>query len=56
VLAELQKMKDGKDDSFLGPIKDQEGKVTLAAGQRASDKELLTMKWFVEGVVGKIPE
>jgi hypothetical protein len=37
-------------------IKKAVGKVTLAAGQRASDKELLTMKWFVEGVVGKIPE
>lgn len=56
VLAELKKMKEGKDDSFLGPIKDQEGKVVIAAGQRASDKDLLTMKFFVEGVVGKIPE
>jgi basic membrane lipoprotein Med (substrate-binding protein (PBP1-ABC) superfamily) len=56
VLAELKKMREGKDDSFLGPIKDQEGKVVVAAGQRATDKELLTMKWFVEGVVGKIPE
>ena len=56
VLAELKKMKAGKDDSFLGPIKDQEGKVVIQAGQRATDKELLTMKWFVGGVVGKIPE
>ena len=56
VLAELKKMKEGKDDSFLGPIKDQDGKAVIAAGQRATDKELLTMKWFVEGVVGKIPE
>jgi len=56
VLAELKKMKAGQDDSFLGPIKDQEGKVIIAAGQRASDKDLLTMKWFVEGVTGKIPE
>jgi basic membrane lipoprotein Med (substrate-binding protein (PBP1-ABC) superfamily) len=56
VLAELKKMKEGKDDSFLGPIKDQEGKVVIPDGQRASDKELLTMKYFVEGVVGKIPE
>ena len=56
VLAELKKMKEGKDDSFLGPIKDQEGKVVIPEGQRASDKELLTMKYFVEGVVGKIPE
>jgi hypothetical protein len=28
----------------------------IAAGQRATDKELLTMKWFNEGVVGKIPQ
>jgi basic membrane lipoprotein Med (substrate-binding protein (PBP1-ABC) superfamily) len=56
VLAELKKMREGKDDSFLGPIKDQDGKVVIAAGQRATDKDLLTMKWFVEGVVGKIPE
>jgi basic membrane protein A and related proteins len=56
VLAELKKMKEGKDDSFLGPIKDQEGKAFIPAGQRATDKELLTMKTFVEGVVGKIPE
>ena len=56
VVAELKKMKEGKDDSFLGPIKDQEGTVAIAAGQRASDQTLLTMKWFVEGVVGKIPE
>ena len=56
VLAELKKMKEGKDDSFLGPIKDQEGKVVIQAGSRATDKELLTMKWFAGGVVGKIPE
>ncbi len=56
VLAELKKMKAGRDDSFLGPIKDQQGKVIIQAGQRAADKELLTMKWFTEGVVGKIPD
>lgn len=56
VLAELKKMREGKDNSFLGPITDQDGKVVIAAGQRATDKDLLTMKWFVEGVVGKIPE
>jgi len=55
-LAELKKMKEGKDDSFLGPIKNQEGKVVIGSGKRATDKELLTMKYFVEGVVGKIPE
>jgi basic membrane lipoprotein Med (substrate-binding protein (PBP1-ABC) superfamily) len=56
VLAEMKKMQGGKDDSFLGPIKDQSGKVVIAEGKRATDQELLTMKFFVEGVVGKIPE
>ncbi len=54
VLAELKKMKEGKDDSFLGPIKDQEGKVVIPEGKRPTDQDLLTMKYFVEGVVGKI--
>ncbi len=56
VLAELKKMRAGQDDSFLGPVKDQEGKTVIPAGRRATDKELLTMKWFVPGVVGKVPE
>lgn len=56
VMAELKKMKEGNDDSFLGPVKDQEGKVVIPEGQRATDKDLLTMKYFVEGVVGEIPE
>ena len=56
VLAELNKMKQGRDDSFLGPIRDQEGKGVIPEGKRATDKELLTMKWFTEGVAGKVPE
>jgi hypothetical protein len=28
----------------------------IPAGKRATDKELLTMKWFAEGVAGKIPQ
>ena len=40
-MAEMKKMKEGKDDSFLGPIKDQSGKVVIAGrsaghGQRNS--------------------
>jgi basic membrane protein A and related proteins len=37
---------------FFGPVKDQEGKLRIAKGASASDKELLGMTWFVEGVVG----
>ncbi len=37
---------------FTGPIKDQKGAVKVAPGTVLSDKELLGMTWFVEGVVG----
>lgn len=37
---------------FKGPVKNQEGKVAVAEGDVPSDKELLSMNWFVEGVVG----
>ena len=56
VLAEMEKMKKGVDDSFLGPVTDQQGKVMIPEGQRASDKELLTMRWLTKGVNGKLPD
>ncbi|WP_243368199.1 BMP family ABC transporter substrate-binding protein [Fundidesulfovibrio soli] len=56
VLAELEKMKKGVDDSFLGPVTDQQGKVMIPEGQRATDKELLTMRWLTKGVNGKLPD
>lgn len=37
---------------FNGPIKDQSGAVKIAAGSSASDKDMLSMMWFVQGVVG----
>ncbi len=43
-------------DPFTGPIKDQNGKVKIPAGQRASHDELWNMMWFVENVVGTIPQ
>ena len=45
----------GKVDVFEGPIKDQAGKVRLASG-RMSDKAMLSMNFFVQGVVGKVPK
>lgn len=44
----------GKLNVFAGPIKDQSGKERVAAGAAVSDKEQLEMKWFVQGVEGKI--
>jgi basic membrane protein A len=37
---------------FAGPIADQDGKIRIAAGTSATDKELLGMTWFVKGVIG----
>ncbi len=41
---------------FAGPIKDQSGKERVPVGKTLSDDELLKMNWFVEGVVGSVPE
>ena len=39
---------------FVGPIKDQDGTVKVAAGEAMSDGDMLGMTWFVQGVVGTI--
>jgi simple sugar transport system substrate-binding protein len=40
---------------FEGPVVDRDGTERIAAGAAASDGELLGMNWFVEGVVGDLP-
>ena len=45
---------DGKYEIFAGPIKDQQGKERLAKGEKLTDRELLEMNWFIDGVVGKV--
>jgi basic membrane protein A len=42
-------------DPFTGPISDQDGTQRLAAGQRATIGELLSIDWFVDGNIGTIP-
>ena len=49
-------IRSGKVHSFQGPIRNQAGKLVVAAGKRVSDKELLSMNWYVEGVQGKLPK
>jgi len=46
---------DGTVHPFAGPIKDQSGKVVVAAGKMADDGMLAVMNFYVEGVVGSIP-
>lgn len=40
---------------FKGPIRGQDGKVAIPAGTVPTDQELLSMSYFVEGVLGDIP-
>lgn len=41
---------------FQGPVKDQSGKVVVPAGKTMADGPMLGMKYYVEGVVGKLPK
>lgn len=52
VNAKKAEIASGDTDVFIGPIKDQQGKVRIADGVQADDKSLLGMTWFVEGVIG----
>jgi basic membrane protein A len=45
----------GKFHPFAGPIVDQSGKPRIVAGQVVPESELWTMKWYVDGIVGKQP-
>lgn len=44
----------GKRQIFHGPIKDNEGKPVVAAGQALTPVQILNMNYLVEGVVGKV--
>lgn len=50
--AAQEDIKSGKLMVFAGPVKDQAGTVRVPEGQVAPDQDLLSMDWFVEGVVG----
>ncbi|MDD3313426.1 BMP family ABC transporter substrate-binding protein [Pseudodesulfovibrio sp.] len=52
VNAHRDKMKAGEDNVFAGPVKNQKGEVVVPEGSKLSDKDMLGMTWFVEGVVG----
>lgn len=41
---------------FAGPIKDQSGKVKVAAGAALPMGEVMSINWYVQGVEGSIPK
>ena len=45
----------GEWDVFNGPINGQGGELAVSDGVTLTDPQMLSMDWFVEGVVGKAP-
>ena len=62
--ADVVKMADDARDGiikgtvhpFTGPINKQDGSPWLKAGEKAPDKDLLSMNFYVEGVEGSLPK
>lgn len=52
ILAKADEIKAGTFAPFTGPINDQDGKEVIKAGEKADLGALLSMSYFVEGVVG----
>ena len=52
--AKIAAISAGTLKPFSGPIHDQAGKQVVAAGASMSDKDILEMKWFADGVQGKL--
>lgn len=49
------KINSGEFHPFTGPIKTNEGKEAVKTGETLPDDKLVTMNYYVDGVVGKVP-
>ncbi len=58
IVKRYDQMKKGTDvfDPYTGPIKDNNGKLQIKAGQKASKGDLLSIMYYVDNVVGSIPK
>lgn len=54
--AVIEKIKSGEFQIFAGPIKDNQGTVRIKEGEVASDKDLLSMDWYIEGIDAQLPK
>ena len=50
--AKKEALKSGTFYEFTGPLKDQTGAVKVAAGTKMTLEQILSMDWFVQGVIG----
>ncbi|MRX50859.1 BMP family ABC transporter substrate-binding protein [Paracoccus sp. S-4012] len=59
VKAEAEALRDrigaGEYHPFTGPLNKQDGSVWLAEGETASDKDLASMNFYVEGITAQLP-
>lgn len=55
IKAVYAKMEKGEFNPFTGPIVSNEGKEMIPAGKSATDADLQSMMYFVEGVASKVP-
>lgn len=53
---EMEAKIKGGYNIFSGPLKDNAGNVVLEAGKTATDEQLLSMMYLVEGVIGTVPK
>ncbi len=58
VLNRYEEMKKGTDsfDPFVGPISDNTGKLQVKEGEKASKQDLLSIMYYIDNVVGTIPQ
>ena len=58
VLKRYEQMQKGTDafDPYTGPISDNTGKLQIKAGKKASKGDLLSIMYYVDNVVGRIPQ
>jgi simple sugar transport system substrate-binding protein len=58
VLKRYEQMKKGTEvfDPYIGPIKDNTGKLRIEKGKRASKDDLIKIMYYVDNVVGSIPK
>ncbi|MFJ1291167.1 BMP family ABC transporter substrate-binding protein [Paracoccus yeei] len=50
------KIASGEHHPFTGPLKKQDGSEWLAEGQKANDKDLSSMNFYVEGITAPMPK
>ncbi len=56
VLAVKAQFESGEEAIFSGPLYAQNGTLMIEEGQQATDGDLLTQRWLIQGVSGSIPE